>query len=440
MINKISVDVEKNIGSIKPMHCINNIPNIVSDDVLGAFKDAGIPFCRLHDTFLCSMDKFVDIPKIFPDFDADENDENSYDFAFTDYLMSYLAKFNIKPFYRLGTSIENFHNIKSYFIYPPKNNLKWAKICEHVIMHYNEGWANGFKYNIEYWEIWNEPDNFPDIKDNQMWKGTKEQFFELYQVSASYLKERFPKLKIGGYGSCGFYAVGNKFFNANANSSPRVEYFIDFFKEFLSYISDEKHPAPLDFFSWHSYSNVKRNTIYADYCRKTLDEYGFTKTEQILNEWNPGINDKGTLKDSSNILSNMIALQNTSLDMLMYYDCRERGTYCGLINPLTVRFPVDVKQKLYKAYYVFKAWNEVYKLNKQVLVECNVDDIYAVAGYNNGEGCLLVSNNSDQSVSICIDDLVIKSIMLISQEKDLENTDITQNLELNAYETVLIYF
>ena len=27
-----------------------------------------------------------------------------------------------------------------------------------VIKHYNSGWANGYHYNIKYWEIWNEPD------------------------------------------------------------------------------------------------------------------------------------------------------------------------------------------------------------------------------------------------------------------------------------------
>lgn len=96
--------------------------------------------------------------------------------------------------------------------------------------------ANGFHYDIEYWEIWNEPDNYPDTEENAMWRGTKEQFFELYQVSASYLKSKFPKLKFGGYASCGFYAIAEKEANPYANVSPRSEYFIEFFTEFLTYI------------------------------------------------------------------------------------------------------------------------------------------------------------------------------------------------------------
>jgi hypothetical protein len=24
---------------------------------------------------------------------------------------------------------------------------------------------------IEHWEIWNEPENYPDVMENQMWRG-----------------------------------------------------------------------------------------------------------------------------------------------------------------------------------------------------------------------------------------------------------------------------
>ena len=40
----------------------------------------------------------------------------------------------------------------------PKDFKKWAVICEHIIRHYTEGWADGFFYDMPYWEIWNEPD------------------------------------------------------------------------------------------------------------------------------------------------------------------------------------------------------------------------------------------------------------------------------------------
>ena len=51
--------------------------------------DAHIPYSRLHDVGgAFGSNRYVDIPNIFRNFDADGNDPASYDFAFTDELIS----------------------------------------------------------------------------------------------------------------------------------------------------------------------------------------------------------------------------------------------------------------------------------------------------------------------------------------------------------------
>jgi hypothetical protein len=40
---------------------------------------------------------------------------------------------------------------------PPRDHDHWADICINIIRHYNEGWANGFHLNLDYWHIWEEP-------------------------------------------------------------------------------------------------------------------------------------------------------------------------------------------------------------------------------------------------------------------------------------------
>ena len=72
---------------------------------------------------------------MFPDLDANVNNPKSYDFTLTDSLLAVMMRAGTKPFFRLGQSIE--HDPKKYGVYPPKNYKKWAKICEHVIRHYN---------------------------------------------------------------------------------------------------------------------------------------------------------------------------------------------------------------------------------------------------------------------------------------------------------------
>ena len=212
-MTNISVDFNKTVGKIKPMHAVGQPPfagGFLSFDFsyIDYLRKAHIPYSRLHDVGgVFGGNRFVDIPNLFRDFDADENDPASYDFGFTDALIAGMYEYDVKPVFRLGVTIENQAHIKAYRIHPPKDPAKWARICEHVIRHYNEGWADGYTYGIEYWEIWNEPENGPQGQ-NQMWTGTAEQFYELYDVTAKHLKACFGNtIKVGGYGASGLYGL-----------------------------------------------------------------------------------------------------------------------------------------------------------------------------------------------------------------------------------------
>lgn len=423
-MSSFNVVTDKIIGKIKPMHAVNNGP--LGGPASGKWelmKEAGIPFARLHDTGgAYGGHVYVDIANVFRNFDADASNPENYDFAFTDWLMKSLVDNGAEPFYRLGSTIENAHWVKPYNIFPPKDNMQWARICEGIIKHYTQGWGNGFNYKMTYWEIWNEPDNEPEIKDNPMWKGTKEQYFELYRVTANYLKEKFPHLKIGGYASCGFYKIADIEADPNANISPRIDYFITFFEEFLQYITNEKTKAPLDFFSWHSYSGVHSNIIFSNYARETLDKYGLTQTEHLCNEWNPGIKLRGTLRDATNIAANMLALHETSISMMMYYDWRLHCAYNGAINPL---FFVP-----FKAFYSFKGFNELYRLGNQIMVETDekqVDErVYCMAAKGeDGIAIMLVNyTDNDADLTISVDgqkDFVTAQTFMIDEDKTYED-------------------
>ena len=206
----IKIDTTEIIGKIKPLHGVGQPPlggiGRNRNKHFHYLTEAGIPYSRLHDVDgAFAGNKYVDIPNIFRDFSKDEFDPASYDFAFTDALITDLVAAGVEPYYRLGVTIENYAEIKSYYIDPPADYEKWARICEHIIAHYTEGWADGFHYNITYWEIWNEPDDGARV--SQMWNGTAEDYYRLYDVTAKHLKKRFPHLKIGGYAATGFEAL-----------------------------------------------------------------------------------------------------------------------------------------------------------------------------------------------------------------------------------------
>ncbi|MBQ6086884.1 MAG: hypothetical protein IJK96_02350 [Bacteroidales bacterium] len=394
------INFDKTVGIIKPVNGVGQPPiySYTNTSLFHYLKEAGVPYSRLHDVGgAYGMNIYVDIPNVFRDFDADENDPASYDFTFTDYLIKGLVDNGVEPYYRLGVTIENAQRIKAYRIFPPKDYAKWARICEHVILHYTQGWADGFNMEISHWEIWNEPENGRlEENENMMWRGTWEQYMDLYGTAATYLKAKFPHLKIGGYGSSGFYAITGEGVKA-ANVSPRFEYFVDCFLAFLERARKEKWP--LDFFSAHSYANPATAVKQMEYVRKTLDKYGFKDTELSVNEWlpEPSLKKLGSARQAAEIAAEMIGFQNTGVDDAEIYDAKVGG---GLYAPLFDNNTFEPR----KAYYTFVMFNELRKLGKAVAVPDAGEGIY-LCGASDGDGkaALLVSNISGEPWKIGLD-------------------------------------
>ena len=396
MVN-IQVDFSQYVGRMKPVHGVGQPPfhadvyECPDYSMIRYLKEAGIPYSRLHDVGgPFGGNRFVDIPNVFRDFDADPYDPASYDFCFTDGLITALVENGVEPVYRLGVSIEGFSSINYYRINPPKDFKKWAVICEHIIRHYTEGWADGFHYDMKYWEIWNEPDNNGDINRNNMWRGTKEDYYRLYEVASKHIKSCFPHLKVGGYAGCGFYVLTGRP-SANTGTTGRYEYFMDFFKGFIAYVKENN--CPLDFFTWHDYDWIEPTKVYADFVRKALDEAGYTQTESICNEWCADDEDLGTAKGAAFICGMILAMQDMPVDGAMVYDARFGiGPYGVLFDPRTA--------KPYPAYYGMKAFNELYRLGNQVQLTCDTENVYAVAASNGTDGCIVIDNYTQAEISL----------------------------------------
>lgn len=376
----VTVDFSKTIGPVKPMHAVNNGPvyKFAEDQRitnLDAFKAAGIPYARTHDASFYATyggEHTVDVNAIFPCFDSDPYDPASYDFCLTDEYLRVMELAGVKPFYRLGSKIEHWK--KKYNTLPPKDFHKWAVICEHIIRHFNEGWADGYHMNIEYWEIWNEPDIDPDDSTHKRcWGGTQKEFFELYDIAAKHLKHCFPHLKIGG---------------------PALASHLDWADAFLSQLT-----APLDFFSWHIYASDPFAVLQrAEAVRTLLDKHGFQSTESILNEWNYvrgwtgddwlySLKTEKGLKGASFITAVMCACQFVPLDMLMYYDarpCAMNGLFC-----------TDWVCECLKGYYPFLMFHTLYELGSAAETVCCGEDIYACAAAGEGEYALLLTYYTD---------------------------------------------
>lgn len=333
------VDFGRKLEPFRALHGVNKgaigSGGLVS--VEAEHRALSVPYVRLHDCHYPNPD-VVDIHAVFPNPDADPADPKSYDFALTDEYLASIRSTGAQIIYRLGESIE--HTRHKRYVYPPKSPEKWAQIALGIIRHYNEGWANGFHYDIRYWEVWNEPENRP-----VMWSGTDAEYFQLYKVTALAIRAQYPNLKVGGPG------VGNTGQIVADKFSPSK-----FVEDFLAFCRKDK--MPLDFFSWHGYTaDLLDLPLRARAIRKLLNTAGFPHAESHLNEWNylpdnsweglarttPAkvrqafVNRMTGMEGGAFIVATLLALQDAPVDVCNLFH-GELGAF-GLFNEQGVPFP-----------------------------------------------------------------------------------------------------
>ena len=382
---EITVDAGRKIGVIKPIHGVNGGPICFGGlvDLSPYYRSLGIPLTRLHDTTWPSRD-VVNIHAIFPDFLADPQLPASYRFTQTDDFVDAVLATGSKVMYRLGENIE--HTPHKSYVHKPADFDRWAAICLGIIRHYNDGWAAGFHYDIRYFEIWNEADLGP-----LMWDGTSEDYYRLYAVTARAIKAAYPKLLVGGPA---VVSLG-KLDGDRLTPCPHLRGFLEYCR---------KESLPLDFVSWHMYTSDPTAPVRgAIGLRRVLDEYGFTKAEIHLDEWNylpnddwspmhshDGVRlqkwfeDAGGARGAAFVTSVLLGLQDAPLDMANFFSGDTIAW--GLFNQYGVPK---------KTYYGFLAFKALVDHPRRVAIEGGKPgEITTVAGLSSDdrELALVVSN------------------------------------------------
>jgi beta-xylosidase len=373
----IEVDFSKVVGAIKPLNGVNGGPLMTRGamDLSSNFSELGIKHVRLHDV-PWMYENVVDIEYVFPRFEADVNDPQSYDFFLTDHYIKAIKALGAEITYRLGYSAEWTHHPPLHNA-PPKDFGKWAAICAHIVQHYNQGWANGYHFSIKYWEIWNEADQ------SGFWTGTALEYYKLYELTAKAIKSADPSVKVGG---------------------PAMADHYEFVEGLLDYCRENK--APLDFISWHTYC-APRHEPYLAVSRaakmqELLDKHGFPKAESVLDEWSyfwddwDGLNNDaafrkeafanriGGIRGAAFDASVLIYLQDTSVAIADFFSgsCE----WFGLFDEFGVPR---------KPYFTFKAFKFLLETPERVFTSGSGHDGFAViAGISKdkSEATILISN------------------------------------------------
>ena len=130
-----------------------------------------------------------------------------YNWAILDSIFDTYVKRGMKPLAQIGFMPEalsvkpqpyqhdwkpgvSYSRIETGWAYPPKDYNKWGELVYQWVKHCVERYG---KKEVEswYWEVWNEP-------DGAYWKGSLEEFFELYDHAAAGVKRALPTARIGG--------------------------------------------------------------------------------------------------------------------------------------------------------------------------------------------------------------------------------------------------
>ncbi len=238
------------------------------------------------------------------------NNPTHYHWNNTDNLITSILTNDYSIYFRLGTSYPS----KNYILqpqYPPSNTggnstnfSKFAQLAVNTIRHYNNGWNNGFNHNIEYWEIWNEPNGL-------FWDGTPIQFFKMYKAVSMAIKANNPYVKVGALGS---------------HTSTTYSDSATFREDFISYCNANN--LALDFYSWHVYGMKNPYGLMKlnNKIKTTLITYNYPNTESHISEINAFALKSGGLhelirsaKGATYYLSLMLTAQEAGISKMFIY-------------------------------------------------------------------------------------------------------------------------
>ena len=440
---KINADFSKEAGSVRrALHSSGYAPRIsMNRNLTKQIRSMNFDCVRTHDLALVNPgQRIVDSHFIFPLMHLDAKDPKNYCFKPTDHLLSLCREAGLKVFYRLGTSIEHSGPKVHFNSLIPDDFDKMAETFAGTVRHYNCGWADGFDWDIRYWEIWNEPDGF-----NNMWclpdgdGGTgdtdearkadrkrrdamrRRLFSEFFVKCLKRLKSEFPGIKVGGPALC------------NYNEA--------YFRELLGACSREGI-AP-DFISWHYYGDKPSVLLSgADKARRLCDSFGFDKCELIINEWHylgdyswPGLRsaDPAVLEkvwkgpashngiDSSCFTLSVLAqLQSSKYDQAYFYGCRHTGSWGYM----------DEHNRYFKVYYALKLFGSVMEGCSKLCESAGAGTVSVLAAKSpdGKSGWLLVSDYRGKSERIFVDVKGVKGVSsatVLDHERDNAEADVS---------------
>lgn len=248
---------DKNWGEILKGHVIDGVQNL------------GLTSIRAHGGFHDDVGVYSE----------DANGMPVYDFSKSDQIYDFLVANNIAPIVELASMPSPLARDPSQTVFvwkmgisPPKDFQRWQELVYQFVKHSVERYTADV---VSKWifEVWNEP----ECCNGKFWKGTLEEYFQLYDHSVAGVQRALPGARVGG-------PVSSQPLELTGNSEAG--------RKFLEHVTTTNTltpgtPGRLDVFMYHSWSFI--NGAVNGYFQglDLLDSFGLTNVPIAITEFGP---------------------------------------------------------------------------------------------------------------------------------------------------------
>lgn len=318
------------------------------EELKTAHDGAGFQYVRFHGIF--HDDMFV--------YREDEKGNPIYNFQYVDDLVDRMLDKGVRPFVELSFVPKELAVVTNTTFWwqangsPPSDYNKWAALVQATVQH----WVA--RYGIDevrswYFEVWNEPN-----LTKPFFRGTQQQYFDLYKITVQTIKAIDPRLRVGGPATSNFHIDEDALKATQASGKPYDPLSIPWkpiwITDFLNYC--KANNLPVDFVSTHPYPqdfaiddpsmpkgghfrrsiNSTRDDLRT--LRKMIDASPYPHAEIQLTEWSSS---PSPLDHSHDSLAAAAFIAKTNLDSI------------GLVDSLSYWVFTDVFEENRKTDSVF---------------------------------------------------------------------------------------
>jgi xylan 1,4-beta-xylosidase len=161
----------------------------------------------------------------------------------------------VRPFVELGFVPKELSTVQNTTFWwqangsPPSDYGKWADLVHATVEHWVARYGIA-EVRTWYFEVWNEPN-----LTKPFFRGTQQQYFDLYKTTVQTIKKIDPALRVGGPATSNFHMDQQALAQAQASGKPfdpnSVPWVPIWIADFMQYC--KTNDLPVDFISTHPY-------------------------------------------------------------------------------------------------------------------------------------------------------------------------------------------